>query len=280
MSLFASHVVHSVHHVTCPSHIDKAALSELEHAALNWPKLPAQIHLLDFRNVKKVDPEFFHAINRITIQLQLTSNARLASVNLNDEITKLAEKSGADKSLGIIKNPLAVNKNATPKVDMAEVQLWMIRYFIEATRAAMNIMFNTTVAADENYRYPVKKFQTQSVHVASGVELKNDFIHAHLRLYFPQNCLESLTRSSISLPPCPIDPEILNSTATEMLNIIYGGSKSRLNDERNFKMPECIPQLLSNDMLDSLRQDRLDHLILLPLATALGTFYMEIDIRN
>jgi hypothetical protein len=201
-------------------------------------------------------------------------------VNLSHELTQMAVNAGAATVLGIIKNPLHVNKREMTEIEKAEKKLWLIRYLIEATRSAIKVMFHTTVAADENYRQPAKDFPITTIYRASGVEIQSDFITADMRLYFPKDCLESLTRSSVTLPSGPIDPEILDSAATEMHNLIYGGAKSKLNDERQFNLPGAIPKLLPLDVLTTLRKSRLENFILLPLATALGTFYMEIDIRD
>lgn len=275
MALFTSNIIENINYVICPSDIDKTGVTNFEALSKQWLSYTVLTHVLDFRNVKKIHQDFFSITSRFRQELT-KKNSRLVSVNMNGEVLSLVTRAGMDKALGYIKD---FNKKpvSAPKISEEELRKLLIKTLVQSAYHAMNIMFNSTLAADENYTHNAKEISFDHFSHASSLNIDNAFLKATFRLYFPEKTIVSLSRAFIGGNTNALDQETIESTATEFLNIIYGRAKSNLNDEHQFQLPPAIPTLCRGQNFSQLRRSDPKNLVYLPLASPFGSFFLEID---
>lgn len=273
MAKYKSNVVETVHYVEIPLAVASPEVDEFKKSAPTWLKLPVDVHVFDFKNVDKLTSQFYeHFLNfKKTAQ---SKNAQVISINFKPRILEKIVEDGQDSNFGYVKSVSAAQPTGS-KDSVAEVRNWLVKYLVTASRLAMNTMFNTTVAADENFRENAKDFQPEKYPKVAFVSANSRLVKAHFRLYFEQSTLVELTKLMIkrSVP----DEETINSTATELLNLIYGGAKSNLNNDRGYDLPNAIPTLIPNSKAISSRSTNLKELCVIPFVTPLGSYFLEID---
>ena len=241
-------------------------------------KLPVEVHVFDFKNVEVVSNSFFEVFLKFKKNL-LAKNIQVVSLNFKPHILEVLKKEGQDKALGATQGLDALS-SAPPKEAELDTRNWLIKYLVAASRSAMNTMFNTTVAADENYRESVKNFRLDQFDRIAFVEANSGKAKGKFYLCFDNKTLEALTRITIKNPNILLDEELTSSTATELLNLIYNGAKSKINDERGYDLPNTIPTLIAPTEAQKLRLEDLKNVFVIPFATPVGTYYLEIDFRS
>ncbi len=269
-------VLAHVNLIDLPGHVRAADATQFDRSSSKWPDLPVRIHVLDFKAVEALDSAFYSSAERFKRQVE-AKNSKVVSINFRPEILTQVIKDGKEITLGHVRN-LSLSQSVKVDDSNEEAKTWMIKYSVQAARQAMDTMFNTTVAADENYReMPPSLADANFFKVATidGFGVKRQSI---FRLYFQRQTLESLTRTVLGPGGGPIDEETLLSIPCELLNIIYTSVKSRLNDERGYDLPPAIPKLLDPDRAPP-TLGRGHNTSWIPMITALGAFYLQIELK-
>ncbi len=253
----------------------EAESGQLQGLAEKWAKLPVEVHVFDFKNVENVDPHFYDHFISFKKMAQ-AKNTQVISINFRPRMLEKIKKEGREKTLGYVASIDAVQPSGAKDSD-TEVRNWLVKYLVAASRSAMNTMFNTTVAADENYRENIKAFRLDEFYRIAYVEAKGRLISARFYLCFDKKTLEALTRIFLPSTTIPLDDELISSTATELLNLMYGVAKSKINDERAYDLPNAIPVLISPSEAAKGRAADAKNICVIPFATPVGSYYLEID---
>src|SRR5690606_1171225 len=122
-------------------------------------------------------------------------------------------------------------------------------------------------------------FNLSEFYRISVIEVSNDFMEAQFRLCFEENCLKGLTKAMTGDRDEP-NQEATDGTALELMNLIYGGAKSRLNDEKFFNLPSAIPSLLKKEQVMALRPSTAQRRLVIPFSTNYGSFYLDIQFNE
>jgi hypothetical protein len=271
-------VLATINHIALPEQVQDAEVNELDSVAVKWPMLPVHIHVLDFKGVKKLHKAFYKVAARFKKEAE-SKNAKVISVNFRPEILEQVIQDGMENALGHSKNmTLAQHLHAhTASQDsLMQTRSWIVKYAVEAAREAMSIMFETTIAGDENYRETPKNISTSSFYKVAVVQGHSPKVKSTFRLYFERETLEALTRT-VSPTPEILDEELLLSIPTELLNIIYTSVKSRMNDERGYDIPPGIPTLVDPKQL-ALEHSGFRDKSWIPLVSPLGPYYLQIEL--
>ncbi len=275
MASFNNIVLETVNHISLPQAISKDDVKTFESHGLDWCKLPVQLHVFDFKALRSLHRSIYPAVLKFRSAAE-ANNAKLISINLNADLLEQLKKDGMDKPFGHLKN-LKLLDPPKSKDTPDEIRNWLIKYLVEAARAAMNTMFSTTVAADENYREITRDFNPESYYKIAMITADGPMMRARFRLYFQKATLEGLTRTMLS-PGVIADSETLESTATELLNIIYTTAKSKLNNERGYELPPAIPILISAAQALAAHKGSARDTSVIPLVTPLGAYYLELEL--
>lgn len=275
MANFSNHMIATINYIECPMEVTSDLTKEFEKISKEWLTLPSKIHALDFRLVKKMHPSFYAELIRFQRTL-LERGLKLVSINISQNIEEQLKKDGVIQVFGFIRDFKTVLNSRATKPSDEELRPILIKYLVEAARRAMETLFEVTVAADENFLENLKDFRTDNFHRAATMDVSSDALKAKFRLYFPKETLFNLTRKMVG--ETATDEETTNSTATELLNMIYGGAKSHLNEDKSYNLPPAIPTLVLKEQISSLpRLKDSKRTVCIPFASPLGTYHLEVD---
>lgn len=276
MSEFKSNAIAAVNYIECPVNIDADAVRDLTQKVQVWARMPSRIHALDFKRVRKLVPAAYPIFRDFKNVLR-QKNFRLVTINLASDLEAQLIRDGVLTDFGFIRDlSLFLNAKTTNQLGESELRLIVTKATVESIRRAMETLFGSTVAADENFLQNQGEIDLNSFHCGAVIDSKSAAFSAQFRLLFPKETLYELTYKMIG--ESDTDEETVTSLATELLNMIYGGAKAQLNDERGLGLPACLPRLVLKDQLRELvRSQDPRRCICIPLVSPVGTFYAEID---
>lgn len=277
MSEYKSKVLNTIHYVEVPFSSGSCDTNGFELHSKNWLFLPVDLHVFDFKNVHSIDTEFYNSFQKFKNAAD-AKNSQVVSINIRAPLLQTLKKEGRDQVFSVVEN---INSIKTPKPQDTEHEIhsWIVKFTVAAARMAMDTLFHTTVAADENYRESRKKFDPSLFHRIAWVDVKAPLVRFDLRLYIDRNTLENLTKALLESSMALTD-DIIDSTALELLNLIYSGAKSKLNTDRGYELPNVIPIMDSVTKISGSRKIDYNSIYLIPMATPVGTFFLEIDFSN
>jgi len=279
MSSFSNSVIETINLISCPIEINNNSVSEFEKTISQWAELETKTHVLDFKKVTKLHKQFYDAVATFKKKVE-AKQSKLISINMSAAIQEQVTQEGM---INMFSHMQGFDGTDTP-VERAdafdpEFKKKFMRYLVNSGRAAMYTMFQTTVTADENYVLRFEDMDYAAVFMSAVIVAQTRDFRAHLRLHFDKTCLEKLTRAFVRIPPGAIDPAVLASTATELMNLIYGAAKSNFNNDNNYDFPPVIPVVLPDEKAKSGRKSDGKNITILPFATPLGTFYLELEMN-
>lgn len=277
MGLFTNTVLATINHITLPVQVLGDEVRDFEGVCASWFTLPVQVHVFDFKSVRKLHRSFYVSATKFKKEAE-GMNMKVISINLSPELLVQLKNDGMERALGHLKN-LNLLEKPQPKDSRDEVRSWLSKYAVEAARLAMSTMFGTTVAADENYLEAPKEVATKKFFKVAIIQGDGTKVKVVFRLFFERSTLEALTKTIAVATGTPADEELLLSTATELLNIIYTSVKSKLNDDRGYDLPPALPSLQDaapvNIELKSAKEANW-----IPLVTPLGAYYLQIELGS
>jgi hypothetical protein len=271
-SSFHSSIIETVHHVTLPQRIWTNEVGEFGTVSASWNDLPVIVHVLNFKTVNKIHPSFFPAVSKFKREIAASNQAKLVSINLNSEMLTVVRNAGMEQALGYLKGFKVMEQ--TPTTDTPDqIKTHFVRQIVDGARHALDVMFKITVAGDENFRETVKTLDPARFAAASSLAFAGPAYKAKLFLYMDRPLLDALAKL---ICPEGMDEATLQSMPSEILNIIYATARSKLNNDRGYRMPEAIPQITTAAaaLLDRNLPSRQS--MLLPFVTPVGQFYLEI----
>lgn len=268
-------VIEKINHISLPAAINKDVAKDLETAATAWIELPVQIHVFDFRMVGKVHSSIYAPMAKFKKDLEKQNKGKVISINLRPDVLRQVQSDGMTAAIGYVKQ-LANIEKAKNKDSAGEMRTWMIKYLIDAARDAMNTMFSVTVAADDKYSENHSDFGADRFFKVAAISAQSPLMKARLRLYFEKPCLEGLAKVISNNETA--DDELVSSTASELLNLIYGAAKSKLNNDRGYDFSPAIPVVIPVAQALTERKAQPAQLSLIPFVTPLGSYYLEVEL--
>jgi CheY-specific phosphatase CheX/anti-anti-sigma regulatory factor len=280
MAVFSNALIEAINLISCPPEIELKSVQEFEKNLPSWVALTATTHVLDFKKVTILSDQFYPVLSNFKANLE-SKKANIISINMSKPIQDQINKAGVGKTFSFLQG----FADASAQVDRIssnnpDFKKRVIKYLVSASRAAMYTLFKTTVSADENYILKSEQFDSKNTFCISTVNIKSSDFNLKLRLYFEKDCLIQLTRLFVTLNTADIDLEILESTATELLNLIYGGAKSKFNNDNNYDFPPAIPVIISKDKVALEKSTASKNLLIIPFATPVGTYHLEVEMQT
>lgn len=264
-------VLGKVHYITFPEQLSSSDLSLLESKLGEWSSLPVEMHVLDLKGLTVGHERFFRALKTFREWLGQT---QIASINVSDDLYKEILRLKMDTVFNRIR---VFPDDLYPKkqVSDADKKRLLIRHLIRSAYSAVEVALRSTVSCDENYLIKFEKVPFDEFDLVSIVDVRNDFMTAQIRLCASVAVLKKLASAMVDSKN--IDDPLIESMAMEMLNLIYGGAKSKLNNDESFRLPSVIPRLLRRAQFAEIKRNP-QNISILPLVTPLGSFYVEVDI--
>lgn len=161
---------------------------------------------------------------------------------------------------------------ANPSAD--EIRRLLFQYLGAGALSTIAVALNSAVSMGEAQATSAEALPSAQFDVVSAVEVRNDFMKVDFRLWATLPTLDQLCRAMHG-QHANVDLPLLENMAVELLNMIYGYTKSNLNDDKGFRMPSAIPKLVRN--VDFAQVRRSASLWMMPVRTPMGTIYVEVD---
>ena len=267
-------VIESINHVSLPSEMTKDDVKQFEKLTSLWSGLSVQLHVLDFKEVNKLHISFYASAIQFRKRIE-SPTCKMISINISDNLLEKMRDQGVEKAIGHLKN-INVLKKTKSEDSGADARTWVAKYLLDSTRKAMETMFKTTVSADDKFKDTMKNLKPERFSHIAAVSSVGPVLQATFRLYFERNVLEKFVRASLP-DETNIQPELLSSTATELLNVTFATAKSKLNDDRGYQMPGGIPTLIGPVEAMTNRRGHWRDTRVIPMFTPLGEYYLEIE---
>lgn len=264
-------VLGKVHYINFPPQLSTADLSLLESKLGEWSSLPVELHVLDLKGMTAGHERFFRALKTFRDWLKQT---QLVSINVSEDLFKEIQRLKMENVFNRIR---VFPDDLYPKkqVSEADKKRLLIRHLIRSAYSAVEVALRSTVSCDENYLAKFEKVPFEEFDLISVVDVRNEFMTAQIRLCSSITVLKKLALAMVDIKH--IDDAMIESMAMEMLNLIYGGAKSKLNNDEGFKLPSVIPRLLRRPQFSEIKRNP-QNISILPLVTPLGSFYVEVDL--
>lgn len=274
MPKFLSSHVEKVNYITIPEEVGKDDVKEFELLAIDWGKLSVQLHAFDFKQTTKVHASFYNSA--VQFRKKLTSQTcKVVSLNVPQNILDQMKAAGVENAMGYLKNFNSLKKTNTEDTP-AQARLWLGKYLIDSARNAMSVMFKTTLNAEENFSETIKNMHPERFTQVSFLASEGPVLKANVRLYFEKKILENFVKAGLP-SQTPADTETFNSMATELLNVIFSAAKSKLNDDRGYRMPTGIPALITPVQAMTERKGHWRDSRVIPMTTPHGEFFVELE---
>ncbi len=266
-------VLERIHYIHLPKVLTAADLVFIEAQLNSWKSLDVEIHVIDMAGLPQAHHRFFVAMKNFSDMIQ---PRRLVSLNMTDSVYKEVVNRNLETTFNrILQFP--DDLYAKKKLGDDELKRTLIRYMIRAAYSAVEVALRSTVSCDENYLAKAESVPYSQFDMMAVVDVKNDFLKAQFRLCASAEVLRKCARAMLG-PDASIDQEVIDSMASELLNLIYGQAKSHLNDRESFRLPPVIPKVIGKKQFSEIRRSSSpQQLSILPLVTPLGSFYVEID---
>lgn len=269
-------MIEKIHHITLPTVIDRDSVKTLETNLAEWMELAGvQLHVFDFRFTAKVHPSLYGHMARFRKESE-KKKVRVVSINLKPEVLRQLQNDGVDGALGYLKD-LKFGDKEKSKDSPEEIKLHLNKYLINSAQVAIKTMFNTTAAANEQPSEKNEDFKPERFFRVAVVDSNGPTINSRFRLYFEKSCLDGLVSAITGAAVQPSDQELIDSTASELLNLIYGTAKSKLNDDRNYNLPPAIPVMIPVPQAFNERANK-PGLNVISFTTPHGAFFLEFQL--
>ncbi|NJL24605.1 MAG: hypothetical protein HC902_05165 [Calothrix sp. SM1_5_4] len=273
-SSLSSTVLEGVNYITFGGSLSPEDARLFDRRVPQWCALPIDLHVIDLKGIRTLPDGFCRSVSRFS-GLLTGRNARLVTLHLDEslfhEITRLGYASSFNRVVSLA-------EDLVPRKDIGEQDLRRLlhKYLVRAAYSAVEITCNSTVSCDENYVTDPARLPLDEIDLISLIDVRSEFLTAQFRLYSSSAVLEQLAIGMLGKKSL-VDNAVIESMATELLNLIYGGAKSTLNDAESFRLPPAIPRLLRKPDLHRIKRSSAANLTVLPLVTPMGSFFVEID---
>ncbi len=270
----SSTVLEGVNYISVGAGLSDEDVRQFEQNLPQWANLPVELHVLDMKNLSGVPERFFKAINNFAGLLSLR-HTNLISINVSDVLFGEITRHGLAHVFNRVESVTSALTQKKRELSETELKRLLFKYLIRAAHLALEVTCNSTVTCDENYMSNPARVPYEKIDLISVIDVRGEFLNAQFRLCASSDVLTELAKAMLSLPV--VEPEMVESMAQELLNLIYGNAKSNLNENESFRLPPAIPKLYRRPDFKQIKRSTPPQLTVLPLVTPLGSFYVEVD---
>ncbi len=263
--------------ITCPEVIDTTAVMQLSKLSAQWLKLELPLHVLDFKAVKSMGSTTYRPF--IALKQALNSrDKKLCSINMSASIYSQIQNDGLDSVFAPAMDINDAMKKAgikTPDQKAAVPAGYNVEFinpFITAIKIAISVQANTPLTGVKPF---VKdKPYNVDIGIASIISLSSEQFNGTIALCFPTAVFLEIYGNMFDEHPTEITRET-EDAASELLNIIFGLAKAKLNNEKGYTIQKAIPTVLTGEKL-KIGNTNVGMTVVLPFETKAGQFFVEV----
>ncbi len=251
--------------------------SEIRDELEKLLELNCFVFVADFQDIRKMSRNMLSTFVKFSNALK-DSDRYFQSVNVDREIRRDLTDEGVAEIYGISKSLDEVRKKhglVAPRAPI-KIDVNFINPFIVATYEALKVQANLDATA----RKPALKAKSQvgPVGIVGVISLKSPGFKGNITLCFPSEVFLKIYEILVGEKHEAIGKEI-EDFAAELLNIIYGQAKLKLNTDQGYSMEQVIPKVYYGEQLAN-RPASSGSTMLLPFDTPVGPFHIEIEMTG
>lgn len=259
--------------IELPENLDSEFSDLLLLNAKDWLAMTSiDIYAFNFQKTNDCKQITYRALLTVSQNIR-KAGKQIVSHNLNLELGQQFKLAGISDALNV-----TADQSYLPKVSQkkSSLDVQMINPFLEATLITLEQMANTKCEAQKPQLIHIdEKFRSDDISIAGVISLINERFNGSITLAFPEVVFLKIYESMFGEVVDKINAEI-EDAAGELLNIIYGSAKTKLNEQCDFKLESALPTILSGEKI-KIRQTTYQKVIVLPFKTQFGVFRVEIS---
>lgn len=232
-----------------------------------------ELYAFNFQTTTNCKQTTYRALLTVSQHIR-KAGRQIASHNLSSELTQQFKLAGISDALNVTNDLDSYSAKVSQKKTGLDVQ--MINPFLEATLMTLEQTANTKCEAQKPQLIHIdEKSRSDDISIAGVISLTTEQFNGSITLAFPGVVFLKIYESMFGEVVDTINEEI-EDAAGELLNIIYGSAKTKLNEQCNFKLAPALPTILSGEKI-KIRQTTYQKVIVLPFKTQFGMFRVEIS---
>lgn len=256
-----------------PEHLDTEFADLLQTNAKDWLAASVELYAFNFKKTVSCKQTTYRALLSVSQQIRKAGRG-LVSHNLDLELGQQLKMAGISDALNVTADFEHYLKKVSSKKPGLDVQ--MINPFLEATLMTLEQQANTKCEAQKPQLINLDdKSRSDDIAIAGVISLSTDQFSGSITLAFPETVFLKIYESMCGEAVEKINEEI-EDAAGELLNIIYGSAKTKLNEQCDYKLSSALPTILSGEKI-KIRQTTYQKVIVLPFKTSFGLFRVEIS---
>lgn len=256
-----------------PENLDTSFAENIQKDATDWIESKSETFAFDFKKTIECKQSTYRALVMAIQQLRKAKKT-VVSFNVVDELAQQFKVAGISSTLNIAANIDDYLKK--PQSKKVELDVQLINPFLEATQFTLEQQASTKCEAQKPQLISLdEKLRSDDIAIAGVITLNSEQFTGTITLAFPEIVFLKIYESMCGEKVEKITPEI-EDAAGELLNIIYGSAKTKLNELTQYKFTPALPTILSGEKI-KIRQTTSQKIIILPFKTDFGFFRVEIS---
>lgn len=224
--------------------------------------------VFDFSKTLFVDNNFYPTLHQIRQKVKKL-NCTFSSTNVNSALRSQFQTDGVYRMFNV---EMMDSKKPSQKFNM---DVEFITPFIDSTVEILSIQANTKAHAGKP---KLKEPNQQSEFDIVGViTLISNVFEGSITLCFKGEVFLKICSNMLGEEINEINNDI-EDAAGELLNIIFGMAKAKLNDEKGYKIEKAIPTIIRGPGIRV--KQTLGPTIILPFESDAGNFHIEIELAE
>lgn len=255
-------------YVNFPEMVDKkfitTFLSQIDSANLDSSVT------FDFQKTLSIDASFYPVLHQIKKRIKKNDGV-IKSLNINMRLKSQLQNDGVLRMFNLHSSSHEEKNNNGSK----KIEVEFITPFIESTIEILKIQADVNVTSEK----PLLKDKLGDYQFDIGgvITLISNVFEGSISLCFKAPVFLKICEKMLGEEYKEINEEV-EDAAGEILNIIFGMSKAKLNDEKGYKIVKAIPTVLLGAGIQV--KQTIGPTLILPFNSDCGKFHLEVELSE
>jgi len=262
--------------IKLPFELDASFAEEMLTQSKSWLLIQVEAFVFDFRNVRKVAKTVYRPF-MIFSKLVKQGGKRVVSINMNAELVNQFKGDGIIQAFNVvaIDDRSKLSNVVTAPKTQASFDANILNTFLEALTNTFQIQAQTNCKAGRASSFRIEdKDQAPTTDIVAIISLTTPRLRGTVAIAFPGPVFLKIYENMFGEKHSSITVD-LQDAAGELLNILYGAAKTKLNQTPGYELQPAIPTVLCGEKI-SVYQKTHEKVIVIPFESNAGPFRMEI----
>lgn len=269
---FVSEVKQGLNIITCPAVMDSKSVTNMESCMSDWLSSQSEMHILDMAHVVEFSPSIYRPITKFHNELE-KQRKLLSTINIPAHILPLMKMHGIDKLLNPINSideALDLLHGHSTDLDQT-IEIRMLDVF---KRNITRILSEMGIENIKTEKYEVLAAgKSHHFQVAGQMKFKTKNEFGSAVLHFQAPVFKKICSDLFMIKDVDQHQELAKDAAGELINMIFGQSKSDLNEKLNLSISSDFPEVFLGENITI--HDKIQAYVI-PFKSSVGNFYFEL----